>query len=92
MAGLGVPRGAVSPAAAVSSGGGAPVAWGGGGGVGELQGEVVEPFPGSVWAKGDRRWELRGSRAAATMAAALMEAGGASGAGEGLGLSSGVPW
>jgi len=62
------------------------------GGVGELQGEVVERFPGSVWAKGDRRWELRGSRTTATMAAALMEAGGASGAGEGLGLSSGVPW
>ena len=58
----------------------------------ELQGEVVERFPGSVWAKGDQRWELRRSRAAATMAAALMEAGGASGAGEGLGLSSGVPW
>ena len=37
------------------------------GGVGELQGEVVERFPGSVWAKGDRRWELRGSRATAAM-------------------------
>ena len=66
-AGLGVPRGAVAPAAAVSSGGGAPVAWGGGGGVGELQGEVVERFQGSVWTKGDRRWELRGSRATAAM-------------------------
>ena len=30
--------------------------------VGELQGEVVERFPGSVWEKGDRRWELRVSR------------------------------
>ena len=38
-----------------------------GGGVGELQGEVVERFPGSVWTKGNRRWELRGSRATAAM-------------------------
>ena len=38
-----------------------------GGGVGELQGEVVERFPGSVWTKEDRRWELRGSRATAAM-------------------------
>ena len=30
--------------------------------VGELQGEVVERFPGSVWEKGDQRWELRVSR------------------------------
>ena len=38
-----------------------------GGGVGELQGKVVERFPGSVWTKGDRRWELRGSRATAAI-------------------------
>ena len=38
-----------------------------GGGVGELQGKVVERFLGSVWTKGDRRWELRGSRATTAM-------------------------
>ena len=27
----------------------------------------MERFPGSVWTKGDRRWELRGSRATAAM-------------------------
>ena len=27
----------------------------------------MERFPGSVWTKRDRRWELRGSRATAAM-------------------------
>ena len=31
-----------------------------GGGVGELQGEVVERFSGSVWTKEGLRWKLRG--------------------------------
>ena len=60
-------RGRRRPPAALCRGCAAPARERERGVVGELQGEVVERFPGSVWAKGDRRWELRGSRATATM-------------------------
>ena len=43
-AGLGVPRGAVAPAAAASGGGGVPVREGRRGWVGELRGEVGDRF------------------------------------------------
>ena len=68
-AGLGVPRGAVAPAAAASGGGGIPVREGRRGLVGELQGEVGDRFRGLSRAEEGRGRELRGELFAAALMA-----------------------
>ena len=63
-AGLGVPRGAAAPAAAVSGGGGIPVREGRRGLVGELRGEVGDRFRGLSWAEEGWGVEFHWSRTA----------------------------